>query len=182
MERIMKPRITTDEEALKIFPQAREIIPLKITELERERDDILIDVRESLDNVRKTDPDNLEFWTQYYALTRPDWIKPIERRIAKLKRLIRVEKIDHKGLTQTDIDRANSTPIDSILGVELKRHGRLFKTNCPMHEDKTPSLFVYQEDNSFYCFSCAKGGDAIALVQAIKGYDFVRAVNYILGI
>ncbi len=33
----------------------------------------------------------------------------------------------------------------------------------PGHEDKNPSFVVFEDTNSFYCFACQVGGDAITL-------------------
>jgi DNA primase len=33
----------------------------------------------------------------------------------------------------------------------------------PGHEDKTPSFVVYKDTDSFYCFACQVGGDAITI-------------------
>lgn len=42
--------------------------------------------------------------------------------------------------------------------VELKREGRNKKCLCPFHLEKTPSLVVYEDTQSFYCFGCGTGG------------------------
>ncbi len=36
---------------------------------------------------------------------------------------------------------------------------------CPFHEDKTPSLKVYINTNTFNCFGCGKAGDQIEFIQ-----------------
>jgi hypothetical protein len=41
----------------------------------------------------------------------------------------------------------------------------------PDHEDKTPSFVVYERTNSFYCFGCEVGGDAITLEKVCGGHD-----------
>ena len=41
----------------------------------------------------------------------------------------------------------------------------------PDHEDKTPSFVVYERDDSFYCFGCQVGGDAITLEKLCGGHD-----------
>jgi len=47
--------------------------------------------------------------------------------------------------------------------------------SCPLHNEKTPSFTVYKDNNSWYCFGCAKGGDVITLYQAMYGCDFREA-------
>jgi CHC2 zinc finger len=41
----------------------------------------------------------------------------------------------------------------------------------PDHEDKTPSFLVYERTDSFYCFGCKVGGDAITLEKLCGGHD-----------
>ena len=41
----------------------------------------------------------------------------------------------------------------------------------PDHEDKTPSFVVYEHTESFYCFACQVGGDAITLEKLCGGHD-----------
>lgn len=42
---------------------------------------------------------------------------------------------------------------------ELRPIGRNFKGLCPLHGEDTPSLWVYPETRSWYCFGCRQGGD-----------------------
>ncbi len=36
---------------------------------------------------------------------------------------------------------------------------------CPFHEDKTPSLKIYQDTNTYHCFGCGKSGDTIQFIE-----------------
>jgi hypothetical protein len=56
---------------------------------------------------------------------------------------------------------------------KLRRVGKTWATNCllPNHEDRTPSFVVYPETNSWYCFSCLRGGDVVELARLVWGYD-----------
>jgi hypothetical protein len=56
---------------------------------------------------------------------------------------------------------------------KMRRVGKTWATNCllPNHEDRTPSFVVYPETNSWYCFSCLRGGDAVELARLAWGYD-----------
>lgn len=65
-------------------------------------------------------------------------------------------------------------------GVELRRQGSRHVGQCPFHEDKTPSFYVF-DDGHFKCFGCGEHGDVIDFVQKLNRYDFKEALK-ILGI
>jgi hypothetical protein len=55
---------------------------------------------------------------------------------------------------------------------------RLFSV-CPLHEDNDPSLVIYTDQNSFYCYGCNKGGDVITFIQELHGCGFKEALAYL---
>ena len=59
------------------------------------------------------------------------------------------------------------TDITELIGsyVQLKRKGRLYGGLCPFHSEKSPSFYVYPDTQSFYCFGCGAGGDAITFTK-----------------
>lgn len=61
--------------------------------------------------------------------------------------------------------------------VQLKRKGKLLGGLCPFHNEKTPSFYVYPETQSYYCFGCGSGGDAITFVKNIENLDYMEAVK-----
>lgn len=69
--------------------------------------------------------------------------------------------------------------IESVVSpyVRLKRAGRNPKGLCPFHGEKTPSFTLYPENNSFYCFGCGAGGNAITFIQKIENLAYVDAVK-----
>ncbi len=48
---------------------------------------------------------------------------------------------------------------------------------CPFHSEKTPSFYVYPDTQSFYCFGCGAGGDAISFAKKINSIDYGEAVK-----
>ena len=48
---------------------------------------------------------------------------------------------------------------------------------CPFHPDREPSLRAWGPEKGWYCFSCRRGGDAIALEMALYGLNFPEAVS-----
>ena len=61
--------------------------------------------------------------------------------------------------------------------VTLKKRGRTYVGLCPFHNEKTPSFTVYPDTQSFYCFGCGAGGDAIGFVKRIENLDYIDAVK-----
>ena len=73
------------------------------------------------------------------------------------------------------------TDIESLIGgyVSLRRAGSNLKGLCPFHSEKSPSFTVYPADNSFYCFGCGVGGNAITFVQRAEHMDYPDAVEFL---
>jgi len=61
--------------------------------------------------------------------------------------------------------------------VTLKRRGATLVGLCPFHNEKTPSFTVYPATQSFYCFGCGAGGDAITFLKKIENLDYLDAVK-----
>jgi DNA primase len=57
--------------------------------------------------------------------------------------------------------------------VTLQRSGRSYKANCPFHEERTPSFFVFPDRQSWRCFGgCASGGDVFSFVMRAENLEF----------
>lgn len=71
--------------------------------------------------------------------------------------------------------------IESLISnyVALKRAGSNLKGLCPFHSEKTPSFVVYPPDNSFYCFGCGIGGDAVTFVKQMERLDYMDALEFL---
>ena len=71
------------------------------------------------------------------------------------------------------------TDIVELIGsyVTLKRAGSNFGGLCPFHSEKTPSFTVFPDSESFYCFGCGAGGDAITFVMKNENLDYPSAVE-----
>lgn len=63
--------------------------------------------------------------------------------------------------------------------VSLKRAGSNMSGLCPFHSERSPSFTVFPADNSFYCFGCGVGGNAITFVRRIENLDFSDAVTFL---
>ena len=71
--------------------------------------------------------------------------------------------------------------IETLIGsyISLKRAGSNLKGLCPFHNEKTPSFTVYPSDNSFYCFGCGVGGNAITFIRQAEHLDYQDAVEFL---
>ncbi|MBP3495345.1 MAG: DNA primase [Clostridia bacterium] len=61
--------------------------------------------------------------------------------------------------------------------ITLKRAGSNFNGSCPFHSEKTPSFTVFPATQSFYCFGCGAGGDAITFVMRMENLDYISAIR-----
>lgn len=69
--------------------------------------------------------------------------------------------------------------IADIVGeyLQLKPAGSgSFKSNCPFHQEKTPSFYVNRPRQSWHCFGCNQGGDVISFVMQMEGMEFSEAL------
>lgn len=107
-------------------------------------------------------------------------LKKVERQLAKNLRLkSRLEGVSVGTISDQDIENAKSFPLENIVNVPIKKSGKYFTCNCPIHQEKTPSFVIYPE-NTWYCFGCNQGGDAIDLVMVLEQLTFVEALKSLL--
>lgn len=69
----------------------------------------------------------------------------------------------------------------SLLGVDWKKEGALYKICCPFHHDAHPSLVVYPQDRGYCCYPCSRTGTWQELYKEIKGCEWKEAYD-VLGI
>lgn len=62
--------------------------------------------------------------------------------------------------------------------VSLTRSGKSHKANCPFHQEKTPSFFVFPDRQSWRCYgACATGGDVFSFVMRAENLEFGEALK-----
>lgn len=82
-----------------------------------------------------------------------------------------------------DVERLRSIPVSAVAEEfgTVVRKGSVHFTCCPWHEDRHPSLALYEKtgENHCHCFSCGKGGSTIDFVMAQLGCDFPTACAWL---
>jgi hypothetical protein len=83
-----------------------------------------------------------------------------------------------------EVARSASLPdIAMRAGVALKPNGKEYEGLCPVHNERTPSLRIYQKTDGWrcYCFGCGFNGNALDFCQEVYGIDVKEAAKLIAG-
>ena len=178
-------------QAVDIFEDSLEdILPVKQRSLRNKlkRLENIIDWRQerfSKKFVKSMDKHNIPLRNRELHLDVCNLFRPIYRDCLKLrkglqKELRNIEFALNIGKGELlDTERARQYPIADIIRGEVKGHGKIRYTFCPFHKETHPSFKIYTDTNSFYCFSCKRGGDVISLVMELKGMSFRDAVKWL---
>lgn len=59
----------------------------------------------------------------------------------------------------------------------VRKSGANFTCCCPFHQERSPSMYLYVQDQHYYCFGCKAHGDAITLVREKENVSFADAVE-----
>lgn len=86
--------------------------------------------------------------------------------------------------TAFDLPRLKAISLTSVaraMGANLQRCGKHYRTLCPWHPDKNPSLVIYEDRglNSCHCFACGVTKDVIAYVMQMRNLSFVDACQWL---
>lgn len=178
------PKIS-DKELLGIFPEARQVISLKIKECKSDIREKENEIQSQLNRIYSLKTDSFSEWfgeEMIKQLVMPELVA-LERTFFRLKRfeylLNPTKKTNSHFEFQEKIEIARRFPIEELARskLEIRQAGKNFISLCPMHNEKTPSFYVYPETNSFYCFGCQEYGDVIKLAMHLYGLDFKEAVK-----
>ncbi len=86
------------------------------------------------------------------------------------------------AIAQSFIDTLKtSCDIETVISgyLPLKRQGRNLVGLCPFHSEKTPSMVVYTDTQSFHCFGCGTGGDVITFVMKMENLGYIEALKFL---
>lgn len=123
--------------------------------------------------------DDSGYWQQYAELA--ECALKIKRQEEAAARAARPVPSYHGQISAEDIK--SRLDIVNLIEqyTELRKSGQRFSGRCPIHKDKSPSLMVYPDSQSFYCFGCQAHGDIFDFIKAIERCDFKQAVAILGG-
>lgn len=83
-------------------------------------------------------------------------------------------------VSEGDIERVKETvsmkQLAEYYGFKINRSGYMC---CPFHNEKTPSMRVYEGERGYCCFGCGAGGDVIKFVRDYEDLSFEESVRRI---
>lgn len=91
----------------------------------------------------------------------PDWL--MNELFPPTPPTSRRPRIEQDGPIADTLSRLDIADEFIRAGCVLRKVGTRFHTRCIFHSDDTPSLVIYPETQSFYCFGCLAWGDALNL-------------------
>lgn len=117
-------------------------------------------------------------WIQGSTIRKVEEYKKEINKLEKDKKyvlsLINPIKYKQHTINTEIINRVKQIPITDFIQV-----GRNNKSICLFHSDKNPSMHVYKESNSYYCFTCQSHGSVIDIIMKLQNTDFIGAVHYL---
>lgn len=83
------------------------------------------------------------------------------------------EVLDRGKYIQFDLNSINiKTFLSLYMKISLKK-----QYLCPLHEDKTPSFYIYEKSNSRYCYWCQKGWNIANFIMDIEWINYKESLK-----
>jgi DNA primase len=90
-------------------------------------------------------------------------------------------KITNTDKRQYDLENLRKADFSRFINTRIRVVGGKRMTNCPFHDERTPSFVIYS-DNSYHCFGCGAHGNAIDFLIKKLGYSFEHACSILENI
>lgn len=179
-----EPKKFKDKELLEVFPEAKEIIPLKIKELKIEINKINTRIKNFLDHIYSLGVDSFsiyfaESFAKHFMVSELLEYEKHLKRLQRLRSLLNPNKYKMPfNNFQQKIDCARNYSIQELANskLDIRKSGKNFISLCPFHNEKTPSFFIFPQSNQFHCFGCGEHGDVIKLTMTLYSVEFKEAV------
>lgn len=107
------------------------------------------------------------------------------RQALELKRANQKEqpKLQFSGEVDSEAIKAKHDIVSVIERyTKLKKVANNFIGCCPIHLEKHPSLNVYHDQQSWWCFGCNRGGDIFDFIMLAHNCDFRSAARVLEAI
>lgn len=184
------PKIPDKEEVLVYEDALKEILETKVRELIEHMDLLEKERKEDLDNIKKIKKEqNIDKDTEYFLslwaetkFAETQYIQKWVRYWMKIRDIVmhtdEMERIDEeeRGVTERDIERAKTHPIEDLFEGRLRHSGARFTGVCPFHKENTGSFVIFTNDNTYHCFGCGEHGDSIDFMMKTRKIKWAEAV------
>lgn len=191
----------TDEELFKIFPEAKDILLVKLKEYGDECHGLEQGITTKIAHIRYNTTDSrLEyegfwkaFWRGLVKYTDVKRLVQVEKHMARLKRQmciahgdpsaqLSIRKESQRHYTPEQVQTACAVPLETLYDGQLRKSGKRLVGLCPFHNEKTPSFYVFTENNRCWCFGCQQGGDVIDYLRLTQNLTFKESIKYLLDL
>jgi hypothetical protein len=71
---------------------------------------------------------------------------------------------------------------DLLTYLGFKVNERTRRGPCLLHGGNNPTSFSCTDDGRWHCHACGKGGDKLALIQAVRNCSFKEALQFLAGL
>lgn len=76
--------------------------------------------------------------------------------------------------------RSKTDILDILSGyIQPTKAGNRHKALCPFHQEKTPSFIISQENQTYHCFGCGKGGNIFTFIMEKENLTFPESVRFL---
>jgi hypothetical protein len=184
-QKTASPRLTNTE-LLAIFPEAKQIVPALIKELDTERGKLVLCIGSRLAEIMAESKDEAYhyFWRLWLMLNEGETLQEVDNKLARLNRLqntINGKPTPKGALPEGAIEAAHDYPIQDLFDVQFKRSSNNLVGLCPFHDESTPSFYIFVKQNQAHCFGCNKSVDTIDAYRELNDCDFKTAVTALAG-
>lgn len=165
----------SEKDWLKIFPEAKPIIELKIKEYKSQYQTLKLEIEKDLRKgyTQITDEFSIWFWEKYLEVFKGEKLEELTKNINRLTSAL-APKPSQCTITKEMIQRAKEYPFENLI-----EFNRAKKTLCVFHNEVHPSLSLNPRTNRVKCFGYGINLDTIEYIIKTQNFSFVEAVKYL---